>query len=202
MIPDLTDTPDADDSAYQVPRGGKDFGNGRILLRAKDESKNLITGPAASAIREFLGAEEECEVKLKRWARFRLPNGQIARSHWKEKEKSLENIRMARNVKICLKGQTEIAEVYFYFEAEDQETPLALAALYSRPDKDLLQQSSGTVWSCNAPTGFTVFDTKTISAVVAMVPHEHKNSKHFFLVEKPGLEITSLAGYRDKDDEA
>jgi hypothetical protein len=29
-----------------------------------------------------------------------LPNGQIARSRWKERERELENIRMARNVQV------------------------------------------------------------------------------------------------------
>ena len=36
-----------------------------------------------------------------RWARLRLPNGQVARSAWREKLKPLEKLRTARNVKVC-----------------------------------------------------------------------------------------------------
>ena len=36
-----------------------------------------------------------------RWARLRLPNGQIARSSWKEKLKSADSqVRTARNIKV------------------------------------------------------------------------------------------------------
>ena len=35
-----------------------------------------------------------------KWARVRLPNGQVARSSWKEKLKPLTKVRMARNIKV------------------------------------------------------------------------------------------------------
>ena len=38
--------------------------------------------------------------KVTRWARLRLPNGQVARSHWKECLKPLGKVRTARNVKV------------------------------------------------------------------------------------------------------
>ena len=37
-----------------------------------------------------------------RWARLRLPNGQVAQSSWKEQLKPLEKVRMAHNVKVCI----------------------------------------------------------------------------------------------------
>ena len=38
--------------------------------------------------------------KIARWARLRLPNGQVARSRWKESHKPLNKIRVSRNVKV------------------------------------------------------------------------------------------------------
>ena len=40
----------------------------------------------------------EWQPMVTRWARLRLPNGQIARSAWKEKEKA--KVRISRNVKV------------------------------------------------------------------------------------------------------
>jgi len=42
----------------------------------------------------------EWEQSVVRWARIRLPNGQIARTAWKEKLKRLGRVRMARMVKV------------------------------------------------------------------------------------------------------
>jgi hypothetical protein len=47
-------------------------------------------------------------IKMRRWARLRLPNGQIARSAWKLTLKPLAKLRMARNVKVsCFYCKTE-----------------------------------------------------------------------------------------------
>jgi hypothetical protein len=43
--------------------------------------------------------------KIARWARLRLPTGQVARSAWKEKEKAAEKIRRARCVKVSRQGR-------------------------------------------------------------------------------------------------
>ena len=76
-----------------------------------------------------------------------------------------------------------------------------MASLYTRPNGGLLEESSGTLWSCKPQgnEGLVVFDVKRIEAVVAMVPH----SKHFlgtdwesrvFVVEKPGLDVATMGG--------
>lgn len=39
-------------------------------------------------------------LKIARWARLHLPNGQVARSRWKETRKPLTKVRTARNVKV------------------------------------------------------------------------------------------------------
>ena len=100
MIPDLD--PDVD----KIPRGAKDLGHGFVLLRARDETATKLAGPEAAAVKSWFEhatgdpAAINWNPRVKRWARLKLPNGQIARSAWKEKAKPLEKVRMARNVKV------------------------------------------------------------------------------------------------------
>ncbi|KAJ7614720.1 hypothetical protein DFH06DRAFT_1368080 [Mycena polygramma] len=198
MIPDLNF---GDNDKPKFPRGSKNLGNGFVLLRARDEWPHKILGAQALAIRKFLDAEDvPGELTVKRWARLRLPNGQIARSGWKERQKDLDKVRMARNVKVWVNGQIEIAEVEFYFCKKDGSV-FALASLYSRPDEELLRKSYNTVWSCTAPTELTVIRVTSIVSVVAMVPHIHNGKFAFFLVEKPGLAMLIMAGYEEPDDQ-
>jgi hypothetical protein len=96
MIPDLD--PDQD----KHPRGSEDVGDGYLLLRKRDKRPCEIGGEEGETICSFLenAGDPVQHVLIQRWARLCLPNGQIARSAWKE-EGIRENIRMARNVKVC-----------------------------------------------------------------------------------------------------
>jgi hypothetical protein len=82
------------------------LGDGYIFLRARDKSACLIDGNAGIAIWTFYEEQGFSDVDdnwfphIVRWACLRLPNGQIARSSWKEKLKSLEDVWMAHNVKV------------------------------------------------------------------------------------------------------
>jgi hypothetical protein len=105
MIPDLE--PDT----TRLPRGAMDLGDGFILLRARDDTPQVINGKAGEVIRLYMehideeeseGGLEPWSPRVTRWARLRLPNGQIARSSWKEKLKPLERWRMSRVAKVCL----------------------------------------------------------------------------------------------------
>jgi len=76
-----------------------------------------------------------------------------------------------------------------------------MASLYTRPDGALLEESSGTLWSCKPQgnDGLVVFDVKHIEAVVAMVPHSEKFlgaswEGRVFVVEKPGLDVATMGG--------
>ena len=97
LIPDLEPDTDA------LPRGAEDLDNGYVLLRAKDEYNQLIHGAAGDAIKTFLEEANDTvypdslSPSLQRWARLRIPNGQIARTAWKEKQKALNKVRMSRN---------------------------------------------------------------------------------------------------------
>jgi hypothetical protein len=81
------------------PRYSFDVGRGYVLLRARDKRpRYAATAVERTLISEFLGHNAP---KIYRWARLRLPNGQVARSAWKEQQRPLEKLRMARNVKVC-----------------------------------------------------------------------------------------------------
>jgi hypothetical protein len=89
------------------PRGSVDLGNGYVLLRAKDKNMQTLQGAPGAVIRTYLEEATGEDLtgwnpRVSRWARLRIPNGQIARSAWKEKLKALEHVRMSRNVRVCL----------------------------------------------------------------------------------------------------
>jgi hypothetical protein len=98
--------PDLEESEDKIPRGAKDLGNGYVLLRAREETAKYIEDAECRALKLYL--QDTCNIhipqnwspKISRWARLRLPNGQVARSAWKEKLKPLEKVRMARNVTV------------------------------------------------------------------------------------------------------
>ena len=99
MIPDLEPSKD------RLPRGAKPLGDGYCLLRAKDSSKQLVLDEPAQAIQAYYeaAAPEEFEgndTQVIQWAHLSLPNGQIARSAWKERLRLQDQIQTAHNVKV------------------------------------------------------------------------------------------------------
>jgi hypothetical protein len=96
-------------------------------------------------------------------------------------------------------GTFRIGEVQFFFRSDHsrEEHAYAMVSIWSEPDMVMLRESLNTVYSCvhMDQTDLCVIDMKTISSVVAMVPmkpSEGSQSSRFFLLEKPGLEITYL----------
>ena len=76
-----------------------------MLLRARDQTARKLPEEEEMAVRTYfqsvvgdLGIDLHPQVT--RWARLRLPNGQIARSAWKECLKPIEQVRMARQVAV------------------------------------------------------------------------------------------------------
>jgi hypothetical protein len=103
IIPDLEPEP-------SLPRGSVDLGDGYVLLRAMDNCSREVSDSEDQAIRRYMSQHcdpddseaedivEEWRPSVVRWARVRLPNGQITRSAWKELQKS--DLRTARMVKV------------------------------------------------------------------------------------------------------
>ncbi|KAG1898623.1 uncharacterized protein F5891DRAFT_955269, partial [Suillus fuscotomentosus] len=136
-------------------------------------------------------------------------NGQIARSAWQEMLKSLDQTRMLRNVKLKYDGQIRFGEVLYFTRLSVEADPnndrdwrfadVAIICLYSHPDEDLLWLSSQTVVSCSRLEDIYVVDVKQILSVVAMIPHtptlpSGATEARFFMMEKPGLDISPLSG--------
>jgi hypothetical protein len=93
-------------SLPSLPRGAQDLGNGYVLLYARDRHPFKVSDNDELGILRplllALGIESSGtgEISITRWARLRLPNGQIARCVWKEIEN--KNTRNSRNVKVIV----------------------------------------------------------------------------------------------------
>lgn len=101
MLPELDDDLGKEDA---IPRGGKSLGDGYVLLRAMDTCARDLTDWEEGALRKYLNDNHlgpipnDWKPMVVRWARLRLPNGQVARSLWKEQR--AERVRTSRNVKV------------------------------------------------------------------------------------------------------
>ena len=93
-----------------------------------------------------------------------------------------------------------LGEVRYYFQCRIKGllSTLAVISLYSAPLSDLLIRSHGTLIACKycGDLNLVVVDVACIKAVVAMIPYSppgmDKDDGYYFLVERPGLDITNL----------
>ena len=98
MFPSISPTP-------PFPSGSIPLDSGYVLLGGKDKNPQTLSPYLSQLIQHNLSTTGTIPstpqtIKLIRWARLKLPNGQIARSLWKEKEKHPDRLRIARNVKV------------------------------------------------------------------------------------------------------
>ena len=87
------------------PSGSILLDSGYVLLGAKDKNPQTLPPHLSQLIQHNLSATGTIPpipqtIKLIRWARLKLINGQIVRSLWKEKEKHPDRLRIARNIKV------------------------------------------------------------------------------------------------------
>ncbi|KIJ13585.1 hypothetical protein PAXINDRAFT_80791 [Paxillus involutus ATCC 200175] len=208
----LAAMPELNSPPKGLPSGSVNLGDGFALLRKRDKNPTYPTGAAAGAIRDFLGDGHPL-LRIRRWARILLPNGQTARTKWREQLKSPEHLRVSRNVKMKLADQIRFGEVLYFtrLPVEDawQFLNIAIIQLYSMPDLDLLKISSQTVPSCKLLPDVIVLPIKQITSVIAMIPHQPTlpsgvTEPRFFMVEKPGLDMSNLGvkyeGFEDDDE--
>lgn len=88
MMPDLS--PDKP----PFPATAVDLGDRYILLHKRDPRPMFPQEPGAKAIFQYLGHQHH-GIKICRWARLRLPNGQIACTAWREIEHPPEKVHPA-----------------------------------------------------------------------------------------------------------
>ncbi|KAG1802426.1 hypothetical protein EV424DRAFT_1331454 [Suillus variegatus] len=214
--------PELDVPPRGIPSTAIDLGGGYVLLRKRDYRAVHPSQAETIAIEAYLGLDAH---KIHRWARLRLPNGQIVRTAWRETLRPPERpIRVSRNVKLVLDGDVRLAEVQYFtrLAAESgigEDGPIwswkdvAIVVMYSQPDADLLDLSFQAVSSCAyLEDDIRVVNIKSIKAVVGMVPHKPTLpsgvvENRFFLVEKPGLDIATFGvpyegpGAQDDEDD-
>ncbi|KIL60398.1 hypothetical protein M378DRAFT_83751 [Amanita muscaria Koide BX008] len=201
-----------------LPRGAQDLGSGYVLLCARDRNLFDITDEQELEVfTSFLHASGRDEpiqkLSIIRWARLRLPNGQIARCAWKELIN--KNTRNSRNVKIVDGTNVFYGEVQFFLQfAPKDPRAFALVSLYSEPDSELLRQSLGTLWVSRylAKQTLCIVTAESIQSVVGMVPFmlsdaENANAEirakftnTYFVSEKPFLEYMGTGDTAEEND--
>lgn len=97
--------PGLEQDTNRLPRGSVDVGNGYTLLRARDKTARKLPMDEEQVVLAYFQSvagtlEIDSHPQITRWSRLRLPNGQIARSAWKERLKTIEHIRIARQVAV------------------------------------------------------------------------------------------------------
>ena len=98
--------PDLERFDNLLPHESEDLGNGYVLLRARDQVACKVSNlHELYAIRKYIEKDgfvlpNGWEPYVRRWARVRLPNGQVARALWKEGTRVLEKLRISRNLKV------------------------------------------------------------------------------------------------------
>ena len=162
-----------------------------------------------------------------RWAKLQLPNGQIACSVWHETnvtsklrrascvEVSDSIFNITRYITIAMAqvfqdNKIRIANVRYYFclRFGDVRYPLAMVELFSDPDKDILSQSSGTVYLCSPRKSIALLSITSIHAVVAMFPDMQVDPSGnismtgmFSLMRHPYIEVAEFTNDQTFDDE-
>ncbi|KZT18874.1 hypothetical protein NEOLEDRAFT_1079138, partial [Neolentinus lepideus HHB14362 ss-1] len=214
MVPGLVPEP------KNIPKGGIDIGDSFALLPAKDRTARPVEEPAAAAVRAYLqrydatGRFVDYNVSVHRWSKVRLPNGQLARSAWREITRMKKDARTSRNIKFQQGNQILYGEVLYYMKL-DMDIPnippcpphCALVWMYGNPHPTLREMSHGTLLSClhGGHDDFLVINVKDILSVVAMIPHRPRIpddpiiQDRFYVVEKPALAMDILGGAHEQD---
>lgn len=99
MLPELS-------PIVPLPRNAEDLGNGYILLSKREKIARRVTPAEGGILAAFVQSKgipvlhEWLQApSVARWARLRLPTGQVARLLWKEEARAISRIRISHNVK-------------------------------------------------------------------------------------------------------
>ncbi|KAJ3533931.1 hypothetical protein NM688_g7210 [Phlebia brevispora] len=210
------------EQAQRLPRGTIDLGGGFSLRRACESRLYRFTTSEVQALHEFELTNPICDLDpawhespaVLRWARVGLPTAQIACSMWGEEK--CQNPRISRNVKYMHRDHggrlvSAFGEVQYYFQVttiRGNEGAYAMMKIYSEPDTNLYNESSGALWVCCRQEAYEVVPVKRILSVVAAIPMPDSNHRlgsyegQVFIVEKMGLDVMPLLeGGAEPDEE-
>ncbi|KIK78286.1 hypothetical protein PAXRUDRAFT_16952 [Paxillus rubicundulus Ve08.2h10] len=193
IIPELNVPPKG------LPPGAVDLGGGYALLCKHAKHPTVPDANVAHSITAFLAPGQEMPC-IQKWARLLLPNGQIARSVWREALKPPEQLRVSHNVKFLLNGNVHCGEVQYFTQLsiktwtlqEDQWEfcTVVVLKLYSEPDEKLRKLSSQVVPASKL--------LKDIRSIVTTIPkmftllESDVEEEYFCMVERLGLDISDL----------
>ncbi|KAJ7627006.1 hypothetical protein FB45DRAFT_57243, partial [Roridomyces roridus] len=194
--------------AANGPRGSVNVGGGyQLRPKIARTAGAVAAGDEEAALKAYLSSapghsfnEDTYNKQIFRVARLALPEGgQVARSRFRENQRS----RITRMVKIEseLPEGFEIGEVLYYFQysvGDGEPSTLAMVSVFGIPDREILQESFGTVWIARqGEAGIRVIRVQSIQSVVAMIPFPktwgapHEIEQRFagshFLYERLGL---------------
>ncbi|KIK26898.1 hypothetical protein PISMIDRAFT_94086 [Pisolithus microcarpus 441] len=216
----LSVMPELNESVDCLPQGAVDLGDGYALLRKCAKYPVIPQGSVAIAIRQFLGPGHELP-HIQKWARLRLPNGQIARSAWREHLHPPDRVRISRNVKFLHEGEIRCGEVQYFTRLAISNAPaqecqqrfnfvdIAVVRMYSLPDRHLLCLSSQVMAAFSLLEDIKVIRVKCIEGVIAMIPRRIQTNSGsettmYCMMERPGYNVSNLGivyrVYENDDD--
>lgn len=193
-------------------------------FRCSEEEKQKVLAFLVGMVpREYLGL---WNGQVERWARVQLPNGQIARTLWKEGGQQARRVRMACRVKVgkiisCLSrlanlfillqfqattGGFGYAEVHYFARISTHHGPLtainqhffAIASAFT--NYSYHPESSGALLTCQPPDGnqsLIILSVQSLVCVVAVIPRPR--FQDLFILEKP--KATLVEGEEEEDTE-
>ena len=90
------------------PHGSLNMGRGYILLGPKDTKPYFLSPNEQETVSSFFANLPNPDYMQRksvyRWGRLQLPTGQVARSHWKEVDRSSKAARTDRNVEVSTRS--------------------------------------------------------------------------------------------------
>ncbi|KAK7029260.1 hypothetical protein R3P38DRAFT_2461887, partial [Favolaschia claudopus] len=218
--------PDFEKEENNAPQASADAGGGYMLLCAQDSCARRVSEPEEEAIREYLQDEFGSDVSeawspfVVRWARAKLPDGQIVRSLWKEDNMSV--LRAARHIKVGAsiyprplllivvqidgEDNPRFAEILFFMilHVEGEERYVGLATFIGPPEEHLLKLSSSMYWTFQhlRDADIRVIELTSIVSCVTMAPDSQYQTyrtdgshlDRWFLMQEPGAKLASWTG--------
>ncbi|KAL1681219.1 hypothetical protein EV122DRAFT_288242 [Schizophyllum commune] len=171
--------PDLEPVERPLPHTACDLGDGYALLHATDTiARRDTTEAEQAALQRYAGAhmldagevvETDWQPQVVRWARLSLPNGQIARSRWKEEERSADS-----DIRV--------------------EQPVVVVSMFGPPHAELLADSYKTYYTCQHSRDTDSVVMMAPDTTYGMRIQDGTENNRWFMMEKPGLKVSLLTG--------
>ncbi|KIK35336.1 hypothetical protein CY34DRAFT_96273, partial [Suillus luteus UH-Slu-Lm8-n1] len=184
-----------------LPCFAKDLSSGYALLRCQDLTSCTTTVHGGWAIRDYIERACPNSPSFCMMHYSCMSVGSSTAPKWTD----CTHFNARRSQPTLFSCKPRVGEVQYYIECcIDYTRPieaLAVIKLFSLPHQELLQQSHTTFVSCQylGDAGTIIVNVKSIHSVVAMVPHKLDDEDCFYMVEKPGADVTYLGGYLEED---